>query len=123
APSGSVVASSIVSGTLMHTIAVSRGFDARRTLTGFKWLVRAGEPLVYAYEEALGHCVDPDAVRDKDGVAATVACALIARAWQDRGGLSAALDTLMARHGVHVTSQRSVRFDDAAEGAALLRRL
>ncbi|WP_353108189.1 phospho-sugar mutase [Gordonia sp. (in: high G+C Gram-positive bacteria)] len=123
APSGSVVASSIVSGTLMHTIAVSRGFDARRTLTGFKWLVRAGEPLVYAYEEALGHCVDPDAVRDKDGVAATVACALIARAWQDRGGLSAALDTLMARHGVHVTSQQSVRFDDAAEGAALLRRL
>ncbi|QRY63482.1 phospho-sugar mutase [Gordonia sp. PDNC005] len=123
APTGSVVASSIVSGTLMHTIALSRGFDARRTLTGFKWLVRAGEPLVYAYEEALGHCVDPDAVRDKDGISAAVACALIAHSWHDRGGLSAALDTLMARHGVHVTGQRSVRFDNAADGAALLRQL
>ena len=47
-----VIASSIVSGTLMNSIASRRGAVARRTLTGFKWLVRAGDPLAYAYEEA-----------------------------------------------------------------------
>ncbi|GAA4674040.1 phospho-sugar mutase [Gordonia humi] len=115
-----VVASSIVSGTLMHDDARARGADARRTLTGFKWLVRAGEPLVYAYEEALGHCVDPDAVRDKDGISAAVACALIARSWAGRGGIGAALDALARRRGVYVTAQRSLRFDDPARITAFL---
>ncbi|GEE01991.1 putative phosphomannomutase PmmB [Gordonia spumicola] len=118
-----VVASSIVSGTLMDSIARARGFDARRTLTGFKWLVRAGEPLVYAYEEALGHCVDPAAVRDKDGVSAAIAAARIAQSWRGRGGLGAALDALMARYGVHMTAGRSVRFDSPADGDALTRAL
>ncbi|MCF8611756.1 phospho-sugar mutase [Gordonia sp. HY285] len=118
-----VVASSVVSGTLMHDDALARGADARRTLTGFKWLVRAGEPLAYAYEEAIGHCVDPDAVRDKDGVSAALACARIARDWVDRGGLSAALDRLAERRGVYVTAQRSLRFDDPAQITAYMSRL
>ena len=37
-----------------------------------------GARLVYAYEEAIGHCVDPEAVRDKDGISAAVlACDLV----------------------------------------------
>ena len=115
-----VVASSIVSGSLMHDDALARGADARRTLTGFKWLVRAGEPLVYAYEEAIGHCVDPDAVRDKDGISAAVACARIAQDWAARGGLAAALEQLAQRRGVYVTAQRSLRFDDPAQIASFM---
>ncbi|WP_347957327.1 phospho-sugar mutase [Gordonia aichiensis] len=115
-----VVASSIVSGTLLHTAARQRGAVSRRTLTGFKWLVRAGEPLVYAYEEALGHCVDPAVVRDKDGISATVASALLAAAWAGRGGLPAALAELAARHGEHVTAPRSLRLDEPAEIAAIM---
>ena len=37
-----------------------------------------GARLVYAYEEAIGHCVDPETVRDKDGISAAVlACDLV----------------------------------------------
>ncbi|MCK0440026.1 phospho-sugar mutase [Gordonia alkaliphila] len=115
-----VVASSIVSGTLLHTIAAARGARAVRTLTGFKWLVRAGEPLVYAYEEALGHCVDPAAVRDKDGISAAAALARLAAA---RGSLAAVLDDLQERYGRHATAQRSLRVDHVAQIGALMSRL
>ena len=115
-----VVASSIVSGTLFEEAARRRGADSRRTLTGFKWLVRAGEPLAFAYEEALGHCVDPEAVRDKDGIAAALACASLASEWADRGGLTAALDALQKENGVHVTAGRSLRMAEPALIAALM---
>ncbi|MBM7366695.1 phospho-sugar mutase [Gordonia hydrophobica] len=115
-----VVASSIVSGTLFDAAAQRRGATVRRTLTGFKWLVRAGEPLAYAYEEALGHCVDPDTVRDKDGISAAVACAHLAASWAERGGLIAALDDLYRENGVHVTAGRSLRMAEPTEIAALM---
>lgn len=115
-----VIASSIVSGTLLDAAAARRGADTRRTLTGFKWLVRAGEPLAYAYEEALGHCVDPDAVRDKDGISAALACAGLASSWAGRGGLGAALEALERENGVHVTAGRSLRLADPADITAVM---
>ncbi|WP_440712161.1 phospho-sugar mutase [Gordonia sp. FQ] len=116
-----VVASSIVSGTLAGAIAEARGARSVRTLTGFKWLVRAGEPLVYAYEEALGHCVDPDAVRDKDGISAAVALARLAAARTRTGSdLVAALEELMTAYGRRVTAQRSLRVERQADLAALM---
>ena len=66
-PAGSLVATTIVSSTMLGRLAAARGARFAQTLTGFKWLARAGDGLVYAYEEAIGHCVDPEAVRDKDG--------------------------------------------------------
>ena len=79
-----VVASSVVSSRMLAAIAEAHGARHVETLTGFKWLSRAdadlpGCTLVYAYEEAIGHCVDPAAVRDKDGISAAVlACDLVA---------------------------------------------
>ena len=63
----------------------------RRTLTGFKWISR--EPgLVFGYEEALGYCVDPAAVRDKDGITAALMAAELAAALTAQGrGLTDAL--------------------------------
>lgn len=116
-PPSPVLASSIVSGTLMDTIATARGARAVRTLTGFKWLVRAGEPLVYAYEEALGHCVDPQAVRDKDGISAAVALARLAAR---HGNLASVLQGLTDRYGPHLTAQRSLRVDRLADLGALM---
>ncbi|NDZ96511.1 phospho-sugar mutase [Streptomyces sp. SID6673] len=108
-----VVASSIVSGSMLQAIASAAGARHVRTLTGFKWLVRAGEPLLYAYEEAIGHCVDPDAVRDKDGIATAVVAALLThQRVAMRSDLSAAVDELSLAHGVHVTTQRSIRVTD-----------
>lgn len=119
-----VVASTLVSGSLLEKIARDRGARHVTTLTGFKWLVRAGEPLRYAYEEAIGHCVDPDAVRDKDGISAAVALAVLAeRCHRDNIGLDDVLLLLYERYGVHVTRQHSVRVDDLGRIATLMHRL
>lgn len=115
-----VVASTVVSSSMLARIADAHGAHHVQTLTGFKWLARAdsGQPetLVYAYEEAIGHCVDPAAVRDKDGISAAVlSCDLVA-ALRDRGSsVLQLLDDLALRYGVHVTSAVSARVEDAAE--------
>ena len=74
-----LVATTVVSSSMLRSVASAYGARYAETLTGFKWIVRGGPGLVYGYEEALGYCVDPDAVRDKDGIAAAVlACDLAA---------------------------------------------
>ncbi|MCX2964932.1 phospho-sugar mutase [Gordonia aquimaris] len=108
-----VVAGTIVSGSLLQAVAEATGARYARTLTGFKWLVRAGEPLLYAYEEAIGHCVDPVAVRDKDGISASVVAALLTHERVSAGSdLATALHELFVEHGVHVTTQHSIRVTD-----------
>ncbi|WP_408014566.1 phospho-sugar mutase [Rhodococcus xishaensis] len=119
-----LVATTIVSSTLLGKIADARGFESTRTLTGFKWLVRAGAGLVYAYEEAIGHCVDPGAVRDKDGVSAAV---LVADLVADLAGsgrtLLDALDDLALEFGVHTTGQVSRRAEHPDEIRRTMERL
>ena len=124
-----LVASSVVSSRMLAAIAKEHGAQHVETLTGFKWLSRAddGRPgctLVYAYEEAIGHCVDPGAVRDKDGISAAVlACDLVA-ALRDQGRtMLDALDELARRHGVHTTTAVSRRVADADDAEAVMARL
>lgn len=121
APSDPLVATTIVSSELLGAIAESRGARYARTLTGFKNLVRAGDGLVFAYEEALGLCVDPSTVRDKDGISAAVVAAGYAAALKAQGsGLPDALDTLYRRHGVYLSSQYALRVDDVTRIAAIM---
>ncbi|KRD16837.1 phosphomannomutase [Mycobacterium sp. Root265] len=124
-PSSALVASTVVSSRMLATIAADYGAQHAETLTGFKWLARATAPgaaLLYAYEEAIGHCVDPDAVRDKDGISAAVMVCDLVAALRSRGRTVAdALDDLARRHGVHLTSAVSRRVQDAAEAMAALR--
>src|SRR5690606_22387725 len=69
-----VLANSVVSSQQLAAIAQRHGVGHATTLTGFKWLAR--EPgLVFGYEEALGYCVAPDLVRDKDGISTAVVVA------------------------------------------------
>jgi phosphomannomutase len=123
----SVVASSVVSSQLLAAIAADFGAQHVETLTGFKWLARAdtgfpGHTLVYAYEEAIGHCVDPAAVRDKDGISAAVlVCDLVATLKAQGSSVPDALDALARRYGVHVTSALSLHVDDATAVMASLR--
>ncbi|MGW4480868.1 phospho-sugar mutase [Rhodococcus triatomae] len=108
-----LVATTVVSSRLLARIAAARGARFARTLTGFKWLVRAGEGLVYAYEEAIGHCVAPDLVRDKDGISAAVVVADLAATLKAHGRtVPDVLDDLAVEHGVHATAQVSLRFAD-----------
>ena len=62
-------ACSIVSSSLLATMAAAHGQPFTYTLTGFKWIGRV-PGLAFGYEEAIGYCVDPEAVPDKDGITA-----------------------------------------------------
>lgn len=127
--SGFAVASTVVSSRMLAAIAQRHGARHIETLTGFKWLARAdidppGHTLVYAYEEAIGHCVDPAAVRDKDGISAAVlVCDLVAALRAQGRTVLDALDALARRHGVHTTVGVTRWVADTDEAAAAMARL
>ncbi|MEU8167537.1 phospho-sugar mutase [Micromonospora sp. NPDC049004] len=109
-------ATTIVSSSLLRAMCAARGLPYDETLTGFKWIVRAGggsAPLVFGYEEALGYCVAPEHVRDKDGITAALTVAELAAGLKAQGRtLTDRLDELAAEFGVHHTDQLSARVDD-----------
>lgn len=107
-----VLAQSIVSGTMLKSIAESAGLTYEHTLTGFKWIGRI-PGLRFGYEEALGYCVDPEGVSDKDGITAALAVATLAAHLKANSQiLQDKLDDLAREHGVHATKQVSVRVTD-----------
>ncbi|NHA66725.1 phospho-sugar mutase [Phycicoccus flavus] len=109
---GAVLACSIVSSRLLAAMCAAAGVRHEETLTGFKWIGRV-EGLRYGYEEALGYCVDPGHVRDKDGVTAALFVAELAAGLKARGAtLPDLLDDLARTHGVHATDSFSVRVED-----------
>jgi phosphomannomutase len=122
-PAGSVLANSIVSGRLLGRVAAAHGLAHAETLTGFKWISRV-PGLAYGYEEALGYCVDPATVRDKDGISAAVLVAELAAGLKACGrGLLDALDDLAREHGLHASDQLSVRVQDLTLIADAMARL
>lgn len=121
--SGGTLACSIVSSRLLAKIAAGHGLRHRATLTGFKWISRV-DGLVFGYEEALGYCVDPEHVRDKDGVSAALLLAqLAARVKAEGRTLLDLLDELAVRHGLHLTDQLSARFADLTQIPATMERV
>ncbi|MDO5511486.1 phospho-sugar mutase [Corynebacterium sp.] len=99
-----VLACSHVSSRLLGKIAADQGLGFVETDTGFKWIARVPD-LVFGYEEALGYCVDPRYVADKDGITACLRVAEVA----SRSDLAALLDDLGDRFGHHLTRQVAVR--------------
>jgi len=123
APSSAVLASSIVSSRLLGRIAASAGLAHAQTLTGFKWIARV-PGIVFGYEEAIGYCVAPELVRDKDGISAAVVAAQLANRVKASGGtLVGALDDLARRHGLYLTDQLSARFADLSLIGATMTRV
>ncbi|MDL2077236.1 phospho-sugar mutase [Streptomyces sp. GXMU-J15] len=116
-------AESIVSSSLLGRIAEAAKLPYEETLTGFKWIARV-EGLRYGYEEALGYCVDPDGVRDKDGITAALLITELASELKEQGRtLLDLLDDLAVEHGLHATDQLSVRVEDLSVIADAMRRL
>ncbi|MEO6989373.1 MAG: phospho-sugar mutase [Aquihabitans sp.] len=110
--SSTVLATSIVSSSLLGRMAAAAGVPFAETLTGFKWITRApgeGQTLGFGYEEALGFCVG-DLVADKDGITAAVvfAEAVAVQAAEGRTVFDV-LDDLARSHGVHQTGQWAAR--------------
>ncbi|WP_344319585.1 phospho-sugar mutase [Actinocatenispora thailandica] len=140
-----VYATTIVSSSLLRVLAEARGVAYAQTLTGFKWIVRAGsapqpapEPpgasaahrpgtdtdLAFGYEEALGYAVAPGLVRDKDGITAALLIAELAATLRAHGRtLVDRLDELAAEFGRYATDQLSVRVTDLADIGAMMSRL
>ncbi|MFB9206387.1 phospho-sugar mutase [Nonomuraea spiralis] len=122
-----LVATTIVSSTLLSKIAQAHGVRYGETLTGFKWIIKAGEGLVFGYEEAIGYSVGSDAglpVHDKDGIgAALTVAAVAATAKRDGRTLLDLLDDQAVRYGLHATSQLSFRVADLSLIAGAMDRL
>ncbi|WP_102193157.1 phospho-sugar mutase [Microbacterium aurantiacum] len=106
------LACSLVSSPGLAAVAAHHGLGFHETLTGFKWISRA-PGLVFGFEEALGYLVNPETVRDKDGISAAVAILGLAAEARGRG---ATLATLIAElgetYGHFASGQVSVRVDD-----------
>lgn len=108
-----LVVTTIVSATMLASIAAAAGAQYAETLTGFKWIARAADlrpesRFVFGYEEAIGYSIG-DAVRDKDGIGAALALlCLAARARSGGESLLEAYDALEIAHGVHLTEQITV---------------
>ena len=126
APQARLVASTVVSATLLSKIAAAAGVRYAETLTGFKWIARAadgvpGARFVFGYEEALGYAVG-DVVRDKDGIGAALAMLRLAETAKSEGrSVHAVYDDLERAHGVHLTSQLTLRTADQAHVMSRLR--
>jgi phosphomannomutase len=123
-----LVATTVVSSTMLAAVAAAADARYAETLTGFKWIVRGAEQVpgtrfVFGYEEALGYTVG-EVVRDKDGIGAALATlALTADLRRAGRTLLDRLDDLYRRHGVHLTDQVAVRLPTPADAAAVMRRL
>lgn len=117
-----VLACSIVSSRLLERIAQRHGLRFVPTLTGFKWIGRV-PGLVFGYEEAIGYCPDPQAVRDKDGIAACLRVALLAARCAERGeSLWDYGQRIDATYGVYLTRPLTVRMDSPEQVAAAVER-
>ena len=116
-------ACSVVSSTLLGTLAAAHGRPFETTLTGFKWIGRV-PGLAFGYEEAIGYCTDPAAVPDKDGITALVRIlTLVARLRAEGRTVADALDDLIRAYGLHHTSQLAFRVDDLGLITEAMKRL
>jgi phosphomannomutase len=118
-----VMAQSIVSSTVLKAIAEEAGFDYQQTLTGFKWIGPI-PGLIFGYEEALGYCIDPEFVKDKDGLSAALKVMELAAHLKARGQtLQSELDRIAMQVGVYATDQVSVRVSDLSRIPEIMERL
>jgi len=114
-----LVATTIVSSTMLSKMARAASVAYVETLTGFKWIARAalrrpGTRFVFGYEEALGYAVG-DVVADKDGLSAALVVAELAARAKERGTpVASRLDELSSSYGVHATGQWSMRLEGPA---------
>lgn len=118
-----MVSSSVVSSSMLAEVAAHHGAAYQATLTGFKWIATGAIAwdgrFVLGYEEALGYSVGP-VVHDKDGIsAALVAADLVADCLASGETLLDRLDALYRRHGMYVSTQRSLK-RPGTEGAAAI---
>jgi phosphomannomutase len=114
------IANSLVSSALLGKIAASKNIRFSETLTGFKWISKVAN-LEYGYEEALGYCIDPKTVNDKDGISASILVAELANKLNDNGKtLEDYLLEIGNKFGFHITDQISIRVSEIGKSKELM---
>ena len=118
-----MLAASIVSSPALREIAAHFGLDYTDTLTGFKWISRA-PGLLFGYEEALGYLVNPETVRDKDGISAATRFLSLALRWKVEGRtIAEQLELIAGVIGHYASGQISLRVTDLSERGRIMDRL
>ncbi len=113
------LAASIVSSPALSAVAVDYGIEFSYTLTGFKFVNRVPN-LIFGYEEALGYLVDPDKIRDKDGISAAIDFLSMAGELQERGlTIADHLVEFADRFGAFASTQISIRVANPPEITAI----
>lgn len=121
--SNGTLACSIVSSPGLEAVAQAYDLDFEATLTGFKWISRA-TGLVFGFEEALGYLVNPETVRDKDGISAAVAFLSLTAELKAAGKTVADhLDEFVERFGAFASTQVSLRVTDLSRIGEIMTRL
>ena len=109
---GASLACSLVSSPGLGAVAEHYGLDFHETLTGFKWISRA-PGIVFGFEEALGYLVNPETVRDKDGISAAVAFLQMAAEAREAGSdVDGLLREFGDTFGHFASGQVSIRVED-----------
>lgn len=117
------LACSLVSTPALGVIAKRFGFKHQETLTGFKYIGKVAD-LIYGFEEALGYLVDPDKLRDKDGISAAVAFLDLVVGLQAEGkALSDFAAEFEREFGAYASGQISIRVNDLADIPKLMKAL
>ncbi|KAG5491805.1 hypothetical protein JIQ42_01713 [Leishmania sp. Namibia] len=121
--------STVVSSSMLKTMAAKEGAQYSETLTGFKFIgnkalerkATEGLQTLFAYEEAIGFMWG-ERVMDKDGVTAAVVVADLAcyLRKEKQCSLVEHLQSLYQRYGYHFTHSSYMTTDDPARTTALL---
>ena len=115
-----VLACSLVSSPALAEIAKKYGFDSEETLTGFKYIGKVNG-LLFGFEEALGYLVDPDKVRDKDGISAAIVFLDLVHSLKKEGKTLADYAADFTKEfGAYVSGQISIRVSDLSEIGKLM---
>lgn len=127
-----VACTTVVSAPMADDIARVKGFELRRTLTGFKFigeqvglLEKEGrvDDFLMGFEESYGYLAGT-CVRDKDAVVASMLICELAAHWKARGkDLYEAMESLYERHGFWASELLSQAYEGpegAAEMAAMM---
>ena len=120
-----VAVTTIVSSVMVDAVAAAYGFEARRVLTGFKYiggvigeLEAAGEEdrFLFGFEESYGY-LNGTHVRDKDAIDATMLICQMAQYYKAKGmNLADAMRALYEEHGYYLNKTLSFSYPGVEGG-------
>jgi phosphomannomutase len=117
------LACSLVSTPMIGRIAAQNSLRFVSTPTGFKWISRPSD-LLAGFEEAIGYLVNPDTVRDKDGISAGLALLDLALRLHARGmNLTDRLAEIATTYGGWASDTISSRLGSVSEVSSLMARV